>query len=154
MDKEPPFWKTKTLHEMDEQEWDALCDGCAKCCLVKLEDEETNEVFYTDIACRLLDCETCRCTDYPKRLEKVAGCAKITPDNIANLFWLPQSCAYRLVYEGQDLPDWHHLVCKDDSKRHEGHSIQGRCISENDFYAEAGADVNERLVDWVFDEPK
>lgn len=139
-----PFWKTKTLHEMSAQEWESLCDGCAKCCLLKLEDEETNEVLYTDIACTLLDCESCKCSDYTNRFEKVQTCNQITPDNIESLFWLPESCAYRLVFKGNDLPDWHPLICGNETDKHAGHSIKGRCISENVF----SGDEEDRLVNW------
>ena len=105
-----PFWRTKRLIEMTEAEWESLCDGCGRCCLVKLEDEDTGEIAWTDIACRLFDEATCRCTDYPNRSDKVPDCVRLTPDVVPTLGWLPVTCAYRLVANGQDLPWWHPLV--------------------------------------------
>jgi len=105
-----PFWRTKRLIEMTEAEWESLCDGCGRCCLVKLEDEDTGEIASTDIACRLFDEATCRCTDYPNRSDKVPDCVRLTPDVVPTLGWLPVTCAYRLVASGQDLPWWHPLV--------------------------------------------
>ncbi len=104
-----PFWKTKTLAEMDQSEWESLCDGCGFCCLIKLEDDDTGEIFNTSVACRLLDIETCRCSDYANRFDKVPGCLKLSVDNVAGLDWLPATCAYRLIAAGEDLPEWHPL---------------------------------------------
>lgn len=104
-----PFWKIKSLNEMDEQEWEALCDGCARCCLHKLEDEATGEIFYTNVACRLLNLSTCRCNDYVNRYQRVADCLKLSIGRIQTLQWLPATCAYRLIAEGHELPDWHPL---------------------------------------------
>lgn len=140
-----PFWKTKRLDQMDEAEWESLCDGCAKCCLLKLEDEDTGEIAYTRLHCRLLDAETCRCSDYPGRKAKVPDCVKLTPKKIEQIKWMPRSCAYRLVAEGQDLPDWHHLVCGDRERVHtEGHSIMGRTKSEDTV-------LEEDQIDWIVD---
>jgi len=107
------FWQRKTLDGLTHDQWEALCDGCGKCCLHKLQDMETGEVFYTTVACHLLDIPTCRCKDYPNRLIKAPNCLSLSRDSIAKLDWLPASCAYRLVAAGQDLPDWHYLVCND-----------------------------------------
>ncbi|MCC7483107.1 MAG: YcgN family cysteine cluster protein, partial [Hyphomicrobiales bacterium] len=105
-----PFWKTKTLTDMSRDEWESLCDGCGRCCLNKLEDEDTGKFLYTRAACKLLDVKTCRCTDYPNRAARVPDCVTLTPENVGELGWLPQTCAYRLLDEGQSLPGWHPLV--------------------------------------------
>jgi uncharacterized protein len=107
---EAPFWQRKTLPEMNKTEWESLCDGCGRCCLVKLEEDGTGTIHYTDVACRLFDGKSCRCTDYPNRSNLVPDCVTLTPDNIAGLAWMPPTCAYRLLAEGEDLPSWHPLV--------------------------------------------
>jgi len=130
-DAAEPFWRRKRLAEMDRQEWEALCDGCGKCCLHKLEDWDTGEVFHTNVACRLLDLGSCRCTRYAERKRLVPDCVQLDPGNVAELGWMPQSCAYRLVHEGKPLPAWHHLVCGDREEVHRvGASVRGRCLSE------------------------
>jgi uncharacterized cysteine cluster protein YcgN (CxxCxxCC family) len=129
-----PFWKTKTLAEMSPEEWESLCDGCAKCCLVKLEDEDTAEVIYTSLHCRLLDTKTCQCSDYPNRKQYVPDCIKLTAEKIPAYDWLPFTCAYRLIDEGKDLPDWHHLVCGDRNEVHRrGVSTLGKTVNEDDI---------------------
>lgn len=126
-----PFWRHKPLSAMNAQEWESLCDGCAKCCLAKLEDIDTGTLHWTNVACRLLDPGTCRCTRYSERARLVPDCVQLTPDNIADLFWMPSTCAYRLLAEGKDLPDWHPLVSGDpDSVHRAGVSVRGRVISE------------------------
>ena len=141
---EKPFWQRKTLSEMTVEEWESLCDGCAKCCLLKLEDVDTGEIDYTDIACRLLDLGTCRCTDYPARSRLVPDCVVLTPDRVGDLGWMPTSCAYRLISEGSDLPAWHHLVSGDPETVHlAGASVRGRVVPED-----RGDDPEDRIVEW------
>jgi uncharacterized cysteine cluster protein YcgN (CxxCxxCC family) len=141
------FWQQKSLHQFTAEEWEALCDGCGKCCLHKLEDEDDGEVYYTDVACKLMDITTCRCNDYGNRLEQVPGCLKLTPDSEDIFPWLPKSCAYRLVKEGKPLPDWHHLVSgKTDSIHKARQSIRRRAISEQVVYPE---EMELHIIGWV-----
>jgi uncharacterized cysteine cluster protein YcgN (CxxCxxCC family) len=127
------YWKRKSLSEMTSEEWDGLCDGCALCCMHKVEDEDTGEVFYTDLACRLLDLDTCRCTDYANRARKVAECFVLSVDKPEMFAWLPATCAYRRLANDQDLPDWHPLITGDPESVHEaGISARGKAVSENE----------------------
>ncbi len=141
------FWREKTLEEMSSQEWESLCDGCARCCLVKLEDEDTGRLYATSVSCRLLDAGACRCADYPNRSRKVPDCVRLTPEAVRSLAWLPPTCAYRLVAEGRDLAWWHHLVSGSRETVHEaGVSVRGRVTaSEDDLALE---DVVDHIVDW------
>jgi hypothetical protein len=126
-----PFWRTKTLTEMTSSEWESLCDGCGQCCVIRLEDEDTGEITPTRVSCRLFDSGTCRCSDYVHRRRTVPDCIKLTPGNIAELPWMPPSCAYRRLHEGKDLPAWHPLVTGDPESVHRaGVSVRGQTINE------------------------
>lgn len=137
------FWVLKSLEDLTSSEWEALCDGCGRCCLHKLEDEDTGEVFYTRVACRQLDLGTCRCKSYADRTAKVPGCIdlKATPDAMA---WLPSTCAYRLRQQGESLPIWHPLVSGDlDSVHMAGISIRHLAVPESG---------NEDLEDFIIED--
>ena len=127
-----PFWKRKALTELDRDEWESLCDGCGLCCLQKLEDEDDPEaIYYTRIACKLLDLDTCRCSDYPNRQRFVPDCIQLTPGKAQDFAWLPPTCGYRLVAEGKDLPPWHPLICGDEQAVHKaGISLAGQMLAE------------------------
>ena len=147
-----PFWRAKRLDEMNREEWESLCDGCAKCCLIKLEDEDTGEIEYTDIACRLLDAETCRCKDYANRSVLVPDCVTLTPANLEEIDWMPPSCAYRLLKEGKDLPWWHPLRSGEyEAVRLAGMSVHGRFLYEDEADME---DLEARIVDWPLIAPE
>jgi len=128
-----PFWKAKSLEEMTTEEWESLCDGCALCCMLKIEDEDTGEIWYQNQACRLLELETGRCSDYPNRARKVPDCIQLTPSNIGDFKWLPASCAYKRIAGGKDLADWHPLISGCAGSVHEaGISLLDGAISEDD----------------------
>jgi uncharacterized cysteine cluster protein YcgN (CxxCxxCC family) len=141
-----PFWKTKTLAEMSEEEWESLCDGCGKCCLIGLEDEDTGEIHLTDVACKLFDNGACRCGDYANRFEKVDDCTKLTPENVPDLYWLPKTCAYRLVAQGRDLFWWHPLISGDPETVHAANvSVRGKTRPER---GQKVSTLMKRIVKW------
>lgn len=143
----PPFWKKVPLERMTRQQWESLCDGCGRCCLEKLEDEDTGALYFTDIACRLLDGRSCRCRSYADRHQYVPDCVKLTPGKVRRLSWLPPTCAYRLVDEGKDLYWWHPLVSGDPRTVHAaGVSVRGRIGARDDKLPLAEWD--SRIVDW------
>ena len=147
------FWKTKTLEEMSNAEWESLCDGCARCCLEKLEDEDTGKIYFTHVSCRLLDAGLCACKDYPNRSDKVADCVRLTPENVRTINWLPPSCGYRLVAEGRDLYWWHPLISGDPNTVHEaGVSVRGRVQGTEDDVG--AADLEDHIVRWPMLLPK
>jgi uncharacterized protein len=142
-----PFWRRKTLAEMTDAEWESLCDGCGKCCLVKLEDEDSGEIYFTDLGCRLLDGATCRCHDYAGRTAQVEDCVRLTPENAGALNWLPPSCAYRLLANGKDLYWWHPLVSGDPETVHAaGMSVRNRVAAPEDAVAED--EYEDHIVSW------
>lgn len=144
---EPRFWEQKTLDQLSSEEWESLCDGCAKCCLIKLEDEDTNEVHYTSVVCRYMDHNDCRCTEYQQRHQLVPSCVWLQVDHLEAFSWLPGSCSYRLVAEGKPLPSWHHLISGDRNAIHRaGASIRGRCLSEEYVHPDG---LEEHIVRWV-----
>ena len=141
------FWREKSLAEMTAAEWESLCDGCARCCMIKLEDEDTGEVHYTSLVCDLLDIDRCRCTRYPARHELVPDCIEFSADLAETLSWLPASCAYRRLAEGLDLPDWHPLVSGDPDSVHDaGISVRGRVARAGGVDEDA---LQNHIVTWV-----
>lgn len=144
------FWHVKTPQQMSAVEWESLCDGCGKCCLHKLEDEDDGEVYYTDVACRYLDCQQGSCRDYANRLHNVAECLNLTPHNLSEYSaWLPATCSYVLLARGKPLPLWHPLLSGSKAAMiTAGISVAGRVVSEDGFEG----DFEERIIHWV-DEP-
>ena len=147
-----PFWR-KPLEALTRPEWESLCDGCGRCCLVKLEDEDTGDTYYTDVACQLLDAGTCRCGDYLNRQAKIPDCVKLTPSAVRNIDWLPPTCAYRLVKEGRDLPWWHPLVSgRIETVVEAGVSVRGKLAAhEADVLQE---NLQAYIVSWPNRVPK
>jgi uncharacterized cysteine cluster protein YcgN (CxxCxxCC family) len=141
------YWEHKSLSEMSSAEWEALCDGCAKCCLHKLEDADSGEVYYTKVRCQHLVESSCRCTDYVHRSQIVPNCIHLSAEKLADYGWLPSTCAYRLLAEGKPLADWHPLVSGDSESVHRaGVSIRGRAISDEYVHPDG---YDEHIVHWV-----
>jgi len=144
---ERPFWEAKRLEHMTRQEWESLCDGCAKCCFHKLEDEDTGLVHYTRVVCRYLDQNKCRCTVYDKRRRLVPTCLQLEPGELDQLHWMPSTCAYRLLNEGKGLPIWHPLITGSRRAMIEaGHTVTGKVISEDHVHEE---DWPNHIVPWA-----
>jgi uncharacterized cysteine cluster protein YcgN (CxxCxxCC family) len=148
-----PFWQTKTLEQMNLTEWESLCDGCGRCCLNKLEEEDTGKIFYTDVACRLFDMGSCQCKDYPNRQAIVHDCLQLTPEVVPETPWLPPTCGYRLVAEGKDLYWWHPLVSGDPETVHiAGVSVRGRMSGTEETIPDD--ELEDHLCDWPMEVPK
>ena len=146
-----PFWERKKLAELTPEEWESLCDGCGRCCLKKLEDADTGEIAYTDVACKLLDRERCRCTRYAARHKWVPDCLELSASGTQAFDWLPTTCAYRKIAAGEPLEWWHPLVSGDpDSVHRAGISVRGRALSERDV---ASPELTTRIVSWVVTAP-
>lgn len=142
-----PFWKRKSLDEMTREEWESLCDGCARCCLHKLEDMDSGEVHYTSVVCQYLDQQQCRCTEYERRNELVPNCVWLTPETAREYKWLPSTCAYRTLAEGRELAWWHPLVSGDpDTVRDAGISVRGKVVDERYVHPE---EYEEQVIRWV-----
>ncbi len=139
------FWKYKPLEELNTEEWEALCDGCAKCCLHRLEDVETHEIYFTNVRCRLLDTELNQCTDYTNRSVRIPDCITITLKVLEDPYWLPTTCAYRLLAEDKGLPQWHPLVSGNpQTVFHSGHGISGRTVCEDE-----ADDFTHHIIPWL-----
>jgi len=139
------FWKEKELSQLSREEWEALCDGCAKCCLHRLEDEDTQEIHFTNVVCHLLDLETAQCTRYTERSVLVPNCITMKLKDLDNPYWLPSTCAYRLLAEGKELPEWHPLRSGDpESVFTSGNAILGRVICETE-----ADDLEHHMIDWI-----
>ena len=146
-ESEQPLWERLSLEEMDTEQWESLCDGCARCCLVKLEDQDSGEVAYTRVVCRLLDEASCRCTRYPERHRLVPDCVHLGPAEARRFHWLPTTCAYRVLAEGRPLPEWHPLRTGDPASVHRaGISVRGCVVSEEAVHPEG---LDEHVIRWV-----
>jgi uncharacterized cysteine cluster protein YcgN (CxxCxxCC family) len=139
------FWETVPLAAMTPEQWESLCDGCGKCCLEKFEEEETGDIIYSRVACALLDLDTCRCSDYSNRAQRMPDCVTLVPAVLKTSKWLPESCAYRLLAEGKPIPSWHPLITGDpDSVLQAGQSLYGRAIRPG-----PGTNPLMHLIDWI-----
>lgn len=154
VDDDAPFWQRKSLSEMTVSEWESLCDGCGRCCLVKLEDaDDPNRTYFTDVGCKFLDSHTCRCKEYSNRARKVPDCVRLTPRNIKRIVWLPPTCGYRLVADGRDLYWWHPLVSGDPDTVHiAGISVRDKVGASEDEVPDD--DLDDRIVSWPVKLPK
>jgi uncharacterized cysteine cluster protein YcgN (CxxCxxCC family) len=139
------FWKTKKLPEMTTEEWESLCDNCGKCCLHKLEDEDNGEIVFTNVACKLINLKTCRCTRYSERTRLVPECLNLKQDDFTQFHWLPSTCAYRLLNDGKELPKWHPLISGNtNSVKKAGVSIRRYAIKES-----VGLDLEDHIIEWL-----
>jgi hypothetical protein len=144
------FWKKTKMSSWTKKQWESLCDGCGKCCMIRLEDEDTGIVHTTNVACKLFDRTNCNCYDYSNRNKNVPDCVTLSPDNVAKLHWMPDTCAYRLIAEGKPLFDWHYLISGDKQSIHlAGMSVQDRSICETSVKFE---DLEDHLVNWPGEE--
>ena len=142
-----PFWVKKTLDQMSPSEWEALCDGCGKCCLHKLEDDETGDVYYTKMACKLLDITTCQCSDYPHRKQRVDACLTLSPEDVDDFYWLPLTCSYRILHEGKALPEWHPLIVGDKTEMDQANITVSHFAKPETAVAED--QWQDQIIQWV-----
>ena len=141
------FWEEKSLRELNAAEWESLCDGCARCCLIKLEDEDSGRIYFTSLVCELLDTHTCRCGHYPDRHRLIPDCIELDADLAQHLRWLPATCAYRRLAEGKSLPEWHPLISGDPESVHvAGISVRGKVIPVTLIHEDEHED---HIIDWV-----
>ncbi|MCF6204606.1 MAG: YcgN family cysteine cluster protein [Methylococcaceae bacterium] len=139
------FWETKKLSEMTTEEWESICDGCGKCCLNKLEDEDSGKIFFTSVACNLIDLDSCRCTRYSERTILVPECLDLKQHNFSEYNWLPATCAYRLLSDGKQLPSWHPLISgTKESVKEVGVSICSYAMKESEVN-----DLEEHIIEWL-----
>lgn len=144
---QPPFWETKSLQDMSNDEWESLCDGCGRCCLIKLEDDITSKLAVTNVVCRYFDHDHCRCSEYQSRSKLVPDCVTLTPDNLEACYFMPPTCAYRLLAEGKPLPAWHPLITgSDQAMRELGISVADQVISEEVVHPDQ---LEEHIIDWI-----
>ncbi|MBR7887907.1 YcgN family cysteine cluster protein [Marinomonas sp. A79] len=147
-----PFWKTTPLSQMTKDEWESLCDGCGKCCLQKLQDDETEEVFYTNLSCKQLNIATCQCKVYESRQAKVADCITLTPDQIDDFQWLPDTCSYRVLHETKELPNWHPLVVGSRKEMmRQGLTVEHYAVNESTVDEE---EWDTHIIKWVHGMPE
>jgi len=140
-----PFWEVKSLDEMTDAQWESLCDGCGQCCLHKLEDADSGEIGFTNVACKLLDIKTCKCSNYENRQDHVPDCVQLTPETAVDLPWLPDTCAYRKLANGQSLDWWHPLISGDANSVHvAGISVRKNAVSENMV-----GDMEDHVTSWL-----
>lgn len=147
-----PFWKTVPLDKMSQAEWESICDGCGKCCLQKLQDEDSDEIFYTNLSCHQLSTSTSQCKVYETRQQKVPGCITLTPDKLDEFQWLPDTCSYRVLHETKDLPDWHPLIVGSNKEMfRQGLTVKDYAVNEHSVDEE---DWDTHIIKWVDGHPE